>query len=239
MTRVRLHFFLPSLIISLGLATPATFLGMYNPFRSERCSLTASPYMCDVTHAVKSNRGDGAWIYWLVYSTFLIMCNVLVVVFVSLLICQVFNQERKGDRFLMRGQETRRTNTIATGWQGIRYVDALMFTMIPTYVNTIFCWGVEEPPDILLFLDAIKSLFVGVAFSFVNFRPKYLAFRESNSDKSWIVCPSNVLHVDLCTRLQTCTRMAGSGERFDTSLDQEDLSSPLFQDNAESGCTDM
>lgn len=119
MTRVQLLFFLPPLIISLGLATPATFLGMYNPFRSERCGLTTSPYMCDETHAVECNRGDGAWIYWLVYSTFLIMCNVLVVVFASLLIYQVINQERKGDKFLMRGQETRRTNSFATGWQGI------------------------------------------------------------------------------------------------------------------------
>ena len=48
-----------------------------------------------------------------------------------------------------------------------------------------------------------------------------------------------MLNVDLCMRLPTCTRMAGSVEHVDTSLDQEDISSPLFQDNAESGCTDV
>ena len=148
------------------------------------------------------------------------MCNVLIVVFMSLLIYQVFNQERKGDWFMMRGQETRRTNTIENGWQGKRYVDALMLTMIPTYINTIYRWDIEEPPEILLFLDAIMSSFLGVAFSFVYFRPKYLAFRESNSDKSWIVCLSNVLNVNLCTRLPTCTCMAGSGEHVDTNLVQ-------------------
>ena len=112
-----------------------------------------------------------------------------------------------------------------------------MFTMIPTYGNTIFCWGVEESPDIFLERDNIL-IFRG-CFFIVYFRPKYLTFRESNSDKSWIVCLSNMLNVDLCTRLPTCTRRAGSGERVDTSLDQEDISSPLFQDNAESGCTDV
>jgi len=113
-------------------------MGMYITFRGERCALTASPYKCDVTDEVKCNKGDDAWIYYRVYSTFLIMCNVPIIVFTSLLIYQVFNQERKGDWFMMRGQETRRMNTIATGWQGIRYVNALMFTMIPTYVNTIY-----------------------------------------------------------------------------------------------------
>mmetsp|Transcript_31777 Transcript_31777/g.66820 ORF Transcript_31777/g.66820 Transcript_31777/m.66820 type:complete len:293 (+) Transcript_31777:391-1269(+) len=247
--RLRLAFLLPPIIISFGLAIPPLFLGMYNSGISYTCFIFPYPFECEDRPEVECTRGQGAWAYWSSYWLYALLCNLVIIMFVSLLIFSVFKTERKTDKYLTKGQDKRRVNTIKTAWQGIRYIGAFMLAYISLYIFPAFRLTNKLPPDALIYVNLTLPPLLGFFNSFVYFRPRWITYRENNPDKSWIVCLGTIFNVDL-DYLPELTRRASSISRrsittsisrFNTgsglsggNTSDEDLTSPLFKDSVES-----
>lgn len=251
--RVWLSFLLPPIIISFGLSIPPLFLGMYNHAGSYTCFIAPYPIDCETNPEVDCIRGQGGWEYWDAYWAMGFICNLVIITFVSLLIYSVFKQERKTDRYLSKGQEKRRVNTIKTAWQGIRYIGAFTMAYLTLYIfmGYRFVDPNRMPPTALVYMNIILTPLLGFFNSFVYFRPRYITYRGKNPDKRRIVCLGSVFNVDLDyesrssklrEKMSSIARRSVSGTSADRTgsglsggnSSDSDLTSPLFQDNVES-----
>ena len=163
--RVRLSFLLPPIIISFGLAVPPLFLGMYNYSGTYTCFIASYLIDCETNPEVDCIRGEGGWEYWVAYWVMGFICNLVIITFVSLLIYSVFKQERKTDRYLSKGQEKRRANTIKTAWQGIRYIGAFTMAYLTLYIfmGYRFVDPNRMPPTALVYMNIILTPLLGVS----------------------------------------------------------------------------
>ena len=133
---------------------------------------------------------DGYWIYCMVLTVIIIIC-------VIMLICTVFSQERKHDKYLTPGQERRRVNTNKTIWQGIRYIGAFVLAYFSLYIVTIYRMLRKAPTNLLAYLLLIFPPLLGVFNAFVYFRPRYIQYRERHPDSKQIEALSQVFNIDL------------------------------------------
>jgi hypothetical protein len=95
--KIRISFLIPPAIISLGVSIPPLFMEMYNP-GSFTCTIRPLPIDCEGNPEVECVRGRGAWTYW---SSVWIVSMVLgfsMVLFVTLLVISVFQQEARCDK---------------------------------------------------------------------------------------------------------------------------------------------
>ena len=131
--KMRVAFLLPPVVASLAMAVPPLFYQMYNP-AGLLCSLNIYPDDCEYNEDVQCARGINAIIAQVATFLYALVCNLIVIVFMVLLICSVYNQEKKSDKYLSKGQTKKRDYTIDTAWQGVRYSAALTIPFLPLYV---------------------------------------------------------------------------------------------------------
>ena len=131
--KMRVAFLLPPFIISLAMAVPPLFYQMYNPTLFY-CSLNQYPNDCEYDPEVPCTRGENALIVQAVSLLYALLCTLIVIIFMVLLICSVYSQEKKGDKYLSKGQKKKRDYTIDTAWHGVRYAGALTIHFTPQYV---------------------------------------------------------------------------------------------------------
>jgi hypothetical protein len=194
---------------------------MYNP-GNFTCTICDYPYGCANTNKVDCERGEGALNYLTFSMGYIFLCNVIIVTFVSMLVYEIFNQERKTDRYLTPGQERRRANTKKTTRQGLRYIGAYFLAYFPFYF-IIGCYAVGKIylPYAIKYLLLIFTPLLGFFNALVYFQPRYVSYKESNPNKSWIVCLSRVFNADLDSLLNSSvsvarrvSRMFGSAVSF-------------------------
>ena len=150
--KMRIAFLLPPVIASLALAVPPLFYQMYNP-AGLYCALNSYPNYCEYNQEVQCTRGENAGIVQTVTLFYALVCTLIVIVFMVLLICSVYSQEKKSDKYLSKGQSKKRDYTTETAWQGVRYAGALIVPFTPSYVflgyglfhtpmgeNTVLVW---------------------------------------------------------------------------------------------------
>ena len=131
--KIRLAFLLPPIIASLAIAVPPLFYQMYNPAQA-LCGLRVYPSDCVYNEDIQCTRGEIAIIVAKIYLLYSLVCTLIVTLFMVLLICRVYNQERKNDKYLSKGQSKKRDSTIDTAWQGVRYAGALIIPFTPRYI---------------------------------------------------------------------------------------------------------
>jgi hypothetical protein len=132
-TKMRVAFLLPPVVASLAMAVPPLFYQMYNP-SGLLCSLNVYPNDCEYNEDVQCTRGINASIAQVATLMYALVCTLIVILFMVLLICSVYKQEKKSDKYLSKGQSKKRDYTIETAWQGIRYSAALTIPFLPLYV---------------------------------------------------------------------------------------------------------
>ena len=134
--KIRAAFILPPIIASLGLSVPPLFFQMYNP-SFDFCFLNQYPDGCerDADDDVPCTRG-AKWTlnFQKAVLLYCLLCNFIIIILMGMLVFSVFSQERKGDRYLSKGQGKSRQNTINTAWQGVRFSLALTIAELPSYV---------------------------------------------------------------------------------------------------------
>ena len=123
------------------------------------------------------------------------VCNVAIIVFISLLVYSVYSQERKGDRYLSAGQRINRKNTIKSAWQGVRYI--CVFTMAYIWVYVFMVWNVTGQPRgtaffVLFYVHVILNPLVGFGNALVYFKPRYDSYKEQNPEKTRMDCICHV-----------------------------------------------
>lgn len=190
---------------------------MYNP-GNFTCTICDYPYGCANTDKVDCERGEGALKYLTFSMGYIFLCNVIIVTFVSMLVYEIFKQERKTDRYLSPGQERRRTNTKKTTRQGLRYIGAYILAYFPFYyILGSYAVGNIYLPDVIKYLVLIFTPLLGFFNALLYFQPRYASYKESNPDKSWVVCLSHVLNADSVTRRGSA--MFGAGISFSDNPD--------------------
>jgi hypothetical protein len=171
---------------------------MYNYTRyAYSCYLSESPYSCELSDGVDCERGDGAREYIYGCLSLVLFCSIIITIVVSMLVYEIFYQEKKIDRFLTQGQEQRRVMTIKTAWQGLYYIGAYNASYFP-YILWAICFikGIP-PPAAIQYLIFIFIPLLGCFNAFVYFRPRYLIYQGANPDKSRIFCLRKTLRIDL------------------------------------------
>ncbi|KAL7551768.1 hypothetical protein ACHAWF_014964 [Thalassiosira exigua] len=195
--KIQLSFVLPPIVVALGIAIPPVPLQMYNEARHYSCAINAFPNGCEYKRKVDCVRGEGAWDYWYVFVAFSMICNIIIIGSVVLLTWSVYNQERKTDKYLTRGQERMRESTTKTFWQGIRYILAYMLAYIPLYMFAYYRLVLRWPPAVVWYLNITLTPLLGVFLSFAYFRHRYLTFRKINPEATLIASLSNVFNIDI------------------------------------------
>ncbi len=133
--RIKAAFLLPPVIVSLAFSVPPLFYQMYNPAAPVMCMLAAYPPGCDDEDSdVQCTRGQNALLAQQIELLYALICNLVIIIFMGLLVLSVYSTEKKGDKYLSKGQATKRDNTIETAWQGVRYGGAITVPFVPLYV---------------------------------------------------------------------------------------------------------
>lgn len=208
-------FILSPMMIALGLAIPPLFLGMYN-YPADRfiCAICDYPYGCTASDEVDCERGEGGVTYSNYSHGYTVFCAVIMITFICMLVYEIYQQEKRIDRFLTSGQEQRRINTIKTAWRGIQYIGVYLFSYFPSFVALGYrASGNLDIPDVFNILFVILLPMLGFFNALVYFRPRYLTYKESYPDSSWIVCMNSVLWPGLacnCAFWQSSGKSSGS-----------------------------
>ena len=162
--KMRIGFLLPPVIVSLAMAVPPLFYQMYNPSLLN-CSLNIYPNDCEYNEDVQCTRGVNAILAQYAALLYSLLCNLIVIVFMILLIWSVYNQEKKSDKYLSKGQSKKRDYTIDTAWQGVRYAAALTIPFTPSYVfagYALFHTQISETSWVVwVYLTAILTPLLG------------------------------------------------------------------------------
>lgn len=177
--RLRMIFTLPPIIIALGLAISPLFLGMYNYPGRFICALCDYPYGCTSSDEVDCERGEGGVDYSNYSHGYTVFCAVIMITFVCLLVYEIYQQEKRTDRFLTSGQDQRRVNTSKTAWRGIQFIGVYFFSYFPSFVALGYrASGNLDIPDVFDYLFVILLPLLGFFNALVYFRPRYVAYKK-------------------------------------------------------------
>ena len=133
--KIKAAFLLPPVIVSLAFSVPPLFYQMYNPTPPVMCMLDQYPPYCETEFSDEQcTRGKNALLAQQIELLYALICNLAIIIFMGLLVLSVYRTEKKGDKYLSKGQAKKRDNTIETAWQGVRYGGAITLPFVPLYV---------------------------------------------------------------------------------------------------------
>lgn len=229
---IRFFFLGVPLVIGISFGIALLFMNMYNFTGVYSCFIEEFPLDCDMEKIVDCKRGGTARDWQAALFVGVLLCTIVIIVFMILLVKAVRAQESKGDRYLTKGQSKRREMTNKTFWQSIRYISVFFISNLPFYIYAVFDMVRKRPPLWVVYIYATVWPLFGVFNSLAYFRPKYLSYRQRNTEKSNLDCLLAVMNIDLSCCC--CCFNQSSDESVPPKvhhlIDDEDLSSPLFQD---------
>ncbi|EJK47674.1 hypothetical protein THAOC_33590 [Thalassiosira oceanica] len=198
-TGFRVAFFLPPVVVSLGLAVPPLFYELYNFSGLNICQFMPYPMDCAWDDEVPCLRGntEATVIFFYLFVGFGALSNVTIVVFMVMLTHAIWKQERAMDRFLTPGQEKRRKQTRRTYKQGVRYVVSYLICWMPTFVGTIISLLHGHSTVVLAYLNFIIAPLWGFFLGGVYFVPRYETYREKNPSQGRLQALAHVLNIDI------------------------------------------
>ena len=129
---VRIGFGLPPVLTSLACAVPPLFLEMYNNGRIH-CMTIPYPATCINHDDIECTRG-GALVLQTIGFAYALICNLVIILFMGLLVYEIYSQERRRDRYSAATHEVQRTYTRKAAWQGIRYTGAFTLAYVWMYI---------------------------------------------------------------------------------------------------------
>jgi hypothetical protein len=212
-----LRCILPPIFVALFAAIIQVPFDFYNPLLFN-CFVNGYPINCDNDIGVECIRGKKALISQSVIFGYVLVGNLIICVFISLLVLTVYRQEKKCDTYLSNGQLPNRKNTIATVWQGIRYTNAYFLTYFALYVVLGYDLVGDKGENMtqagsytLEIFYAIFTPLLGFFNSIVYFYPRYNTKRQQQPDLSRMACLVQVLGFDGLLKRISCCKM-GTGE---------------------------
>eukprot|EP00984_Skeletonema_dohrnii_P010008 scaffold3867_cov115-Skeletonema_dohrnii-CCMP3373.AAC.8 len=238
---IRYGFTLPPVLIGLCAAIPPIFFGFYNPTLFNCFLNDRTPDSCDGNPEVACTRGDQADYAQIAVFSYVLLGNLVLVVFICLLVYAVYKQEKKSDQYLSKGQAKNRKNTINTAWQGVRYSSAYFLTYFMSYVILGYDVIGDDGRNIstageytLEFFYVILTPLMGFFNAGVYFYPRYSAKRQQNPELNKMSCLCLVLGFEglgerLCNRRRgktgtsTPDARSGSAEEKEEERPDEDL----------------
>lgn len=132
---IKALFGVPPILISFVVSLIPIFTDMYNPARIH-CFVNTYPAGCAVDGDASDclRGGHNTQLLQSLSFAFALACNLVIIIFMGLLVFVVYSQEKKGDKYLAKGQAKKRDNTIDTAWQGVRYTGAFVLAYLWVYI---------------------------------------------------------------------------------------------------------
>jgi hypothetical protein len=205
---IRFSFLLTPVLVALCFAVPPLFFQMYNapPHFYFTCFINWYPAECSYDPDVECTRGtvEGVNLAQNIIYGYMLLGNIVVIIFIGLLIFAVFRKEKKSDRFLTKGQEKNRKSTRSTAWQGVRFSAAYLIPYFMFYV--FFFWDLDGRDDdevsvavelVFVYWFVILMPLLGAFNSAVYFYPRYATHRKRNPEKSRMACLYEVLGLEI------------------------------------------
>ncbi|KAL7539380.1 hypothetical protein ACHAXR_009245 [Thalassiosira sp. AJA248-18] len=169
-------------IICLLLAMKPLFDQAYNYTDFHVCSIAEYPLGCIFDDDIDCIRGENAWFLKIARFACVCLANLTIVVSVCILIKHYLTKERRTTSHAMQNANEFLLSNKATR-QGIWYVVAFMFCWYPWYV---WQWIRITSEMKTLSSDSSPVLFYMISITYplqVYFRPRYLKFRERDSEE--------------------------------------------------------
>ena len=108
----------------------------------------------------------------------------IIIIIIIIISWSRFNilQNEKRDTYLTPGQQQIRKTTIATSWQGLRYVFAFILAYLSYFIliGYRFAKPTEAPPEAVVYLGAILMPLLGLFNAITYFWPRYIAHKDTN-----------------------------------------------------------
>jgi len=244
-----LRCILPPIFVALFAAIIQLPFDFYNPVLFN-CFVNGYPINCDNDNGVECIRGHNALISQSVIFGYVLVGNLIICVFISLLVLTVYRQEKKSDTYLSNGQLPTRKNTIATVWQGIRYTNAYFLTYFALYVVLGYDLVGDEGKNMteagtytLEIFYAIFTPLLGFFNSIVYFYPRFNTKRKQHPQMSRMACLVQVLGFDgLLNRISCCGKMGTdegvTAESTPQSFPEDSQSKQGDEEEKEEECPD-
>eukprot|EP00804_Cyclotella_cryptica_P028759 CCRYP_018733-RA/>CCRYP_018733-RA protein AED:0.05 eAED:0.05 QI:283/1/1/1/0/0.5/2/217/383 len=200
----RLFFvFFPAVIAIIG-AIPPAFYHMYNYAGAYHCGVASYPMNCSTDPDIECIRGKEAKGYTIGTMIYFWCCFIIILTSMVRISFSVWRQERKGDVYLSVGEQRKRTYTVKTFQQGLRYVGVYAAGFIPATLATRFCsYEIHDKCIFNLYVVVVLLPLVPFFNALNYFRPRYMKIRNSNPEKSRMDCLCQTLGIQSdCWRLR-------------------------------------
>lgn len=226
----RLFFvFFPAVVAIIG-ALPPAFYQMYNYVGSYHCGLAPYPINCRAHTEIECIRGKNAKGYQIGAMIYFLLCFIIILTSMVRISFAVWRQERKGDTYLSAGEQRRRTYTVNTFQQGLRYTGVYAAGFIPATLAFKFCtFEIRDKCIPILYFVVVLLPLVPFLNALNYFRPRYLRIKQANNEKSRMDCLCQVLGIQNCL-LRWRRRKS---EDANTATSQSPDTNPVWEENRE------
>jgi hypothetical protein len=167
------------------------------------CFLNQFPAGCDDNPKILCSRGEAADYGMGSIFGFVLLGNMVIAVFIGLLIVSVYRQEKKSDKYILKGQTPNRKNTRNTTRQGMRYTFAYFLAYFTLYVILAYDLIGSHGANMTLagkytleYFYVILSPLMGAFNCAVYFYPRWKSKRQQNPESSAMTCLFQVLGFD-------------------------------------------
>ena len=225
-------------IVGLGTAIPLLVTNQYNFTGIYSCNIAPYPLGCDYDDGVPCTRAPNATYIRGGFFVYVLVCFAVIIIFLSMLLYNLKKQDAQTAKYsshYLGGQGGGMRNPVA--FQSLRYVSVFF---IPNIAFII--WAVIDIVEIqpsqsvyyaMIYLYVVVWPLFGALNSLVYFRLRFINERRSNPEASW---------TNLMRKTFTITPLSirsNTNEthplRISALIDEDDLSSPLFEDESASG----
>jgi len=233
-------FLVLPIIIGLGTAIPLLVTQQYNFDGVYRCNIATYPLDCYHNDDIPCIRAPNAtiikgWLY-----LYVSVCFALIIMFLSMLLYNVEKQHAelaKHSEYYFQGirGEGRSSNPVA--FQSLRYLIAFFIPNLALIVWGVINIGQVEMSDkgwlVVEYLYVILWPMFGALNSLVYFRLRYLNEQKSSPEATWTSLIGKTLSIPSLIRRSTANETLPP--RISSLIDEDDLYSPLFEDEIASG----
>ena len=193
-TKIRLLFLLPPIVVGLFLSVAPLFYQMYN-VALVFCYLSPYPPGCVGDECTRGPHAKQVQTAQFVYT---LVCNVIIIIFMTMLVHHVRKTESKADKYAGGGRNSRK-QTDKAYWQGFRYI--VGFTVAYVWIYIFMAWNMSGHPRdtgfvVLFYFHVVFNPLAGLFNAWVYFKPRFDTYKEQNPTKSRRDCLRHVLNIE-------------------------------------------
>ncbi len=233
-------FLVLPIIIGIGTAVPLLVTQQYNFDGVYRCNIASYPLDCYHNDDIPCERAPNAtlirgWLY-----LYVSVCFALIIMFLSMMLCSVEKQNAelaKHSEYYLQGIRGEGNSSNPVAFRSLRYLTAFFIPNLALIVWGVINVGQIEMSEtgwlVVEYLYVILWPMFGAFNCLVYFRLRYLNEQKSSPEATWTSLLGKTLTIPALIRQSTADETLPP--RISSLIDEDDLYSPLFEDEFTTG----